>query len=55
MENKAKGNFISFFIGLLIGYWPLRWISAASTFAIGFALGNSFNFLTKLCNNFAQG
>ena len=48
MENKAKGSFISFLLGLLIGYWPLRWIGTILTFLAGYLCGDAFHFLNRL-------
>ena len=45
MENKARGNFIAFFIGLLVGWWPVRFLQTALTFGLGFLAGNTYNLI----------
>ena len=47
MENRAKGTFISFLFGLVIGWWPFRWLTSIGIFASGFLLGSFYNLLVK--------
>ena len=48
MENKAKNSFISFLFGLMIGWWPFRWVSTILVFLSGFFLGSSYSLADKL-------
>ena len=46
--DKPKHGFVCFVLGLLVGFWPMRWVAWVTIFLAGFFLGNTYNLLKTL-------
>ena len=47
-DDKAKRTFMSFLLGLAIGFWPLRWAAWVGTFVAGFLFGEMWHIMSNI-------